>query len=59
MSFLAITAHYIVRRDGHLVLQNKLLAFRIVEGQHDGENLARIVFTILKEAGLLGKVCFI
>jgi hypothetical protein len=56
-SFLALTAHFVVRENGRLVLQNKLLAFRIVEGSHTGENLARIIFTILKDAGLLGKVC--
>jgi hypothetical protein len=57
-SFLAITAHFIARKNGSLVLCNKLLAFRIIEGAHDGENLARIIFAILKEAHLLGKVCF-
>lgn len=57
-SFLAITTHFIARKNGSLVLCNKLLAFRIIEGTHDGENLARIVFAILKEAGLLGKVHF-
>ena len=57
VSFLALTAHFVVRENGRLVLQNKLLAFRIVEGSHNGENLARIIFAILKDAGLLGKVC--
>jgi hypothetical protein len=57
VSFLALTTHFIVRENGCLVLRNRLLAFRIVEGSHTGENLARIIFTILKDAGLLGKVC--
>lgn len=56
-SFLALTAHFIARENGHLVLHNRLLAFRIIEGAHDGENLARIIFAILKDAGVLGKVC--
>jgi hypothetical protein len=57
VSFLALTAHFIARENGHLILYNRLLTFRIVEGAHDGENLAQIIFTILKEASLLGKVC--
>jgi hypothetical protein len=57
VSFLALTMHFIVCENGHLVLHNRLLAFRIVEGSHTRENLARIIFTILKDAGLLGKVC--
>jgi hypothetical protein len=57
VSFLALTTHFIVRENGRLVLRNRLLAFRIVEGSHTGENLARIIFAILKDAGLLGKVC--
>jgi hypothetical protein len=42
--------------DGRLVLRNHLLAFRVVEGKHDGKNLGRIIFEILKEAVPLGKV---
>jgi hypothetical protein len=56
VSFLALTTHFIVRENGRLVLRNRLLAFRIVEGSHSGENLARIIFAIIKDAGLLGKV---
>lgn len=42
--------------NGRLVLRNHLLAFRVVEGKHDGKNLGRIIFEILKEAVLLEKV---
>jgi hypothetical protein len=56
-SFLALTAHFMARdMNGRLVLQNHLLAFRVVEGKPDGKNFARIIFEILKEADLLGKV---
>ncbi len=41
---------------GRLTLRNHLLAFRVVEGKHDGKNLGRIIFEILKEAVVLGKV---
>jgi hypothetical protein len=42
--------------NGRLVLRNHLLAFRVIEGKHDGKNLGRIIFEILKEAVVLGKV---
>jgi hypothetical protein len=42
--------------NGRLALRNHLLAFRVVEGKHDGKNLANIIFEILKEAVLLGLV---
>lgn len=42
--------------NGRLVLQNRLLAFRVIEGKHDGKNLGRIIFEILKEAVVLEKV---
>jgi hypothetical protein len=54
---MALTAHYMVRDGkGRLALRNRLLAFRVIEGRHDGKHLARIIFEILKEAHLLGKV---
>jgi hypothetical protein len=56
MSFLTLTIDFIACENGHLVLHNRLLVFRIVEGPHNGENLAWIIFAILKDAGLLGKV---
>jgi hypothetical protein len=44
--------------NGRLVLRNHLrvLAFRVVEGKPDGKNLGRIIFKILYNAVLLGKV---
>ena len=57
MSFMALTSHFLSRDDsGHLRLDNRLLAFRVVDGKHDGKNIAKIIFDILKEAHLLGKV---
>jgi hypothetical protein len=56
-SFLAVTAHFCVRdENGHLVVVNRLLAFRVVEGKHDGKNIAKIVYSILKDAKLLHRV---
>jgi hypothetical protein len=57
VSFLTLTAHFVARdSEGHLVLRNRLVAFRIVKGKHDGENLAQITFGILKKAAIENKV---
>ncbi len=54
---MALTSHFLSRdNSGHLHLDNRLLAFRVVDGKHDGNNIAKIIFDILKEAHLLGKV---
>lgn len=54
---MALTSHFLSRdKSGHLQLENCLLAFRVVDGKHDGSNIAKIIFDILKEAHLLGKV---
>lgn len=56
-SFMAITVHYSARdAKGCLKIRNHCLAFRFVEGKHDGKNLAKIFFEVLKDAGILGKV---
>lgn len=54
---MALTSHFLSRdNSGHLRLDNRLLAFRVVDGKHDGKSIAKITFDILKEANLLGKV---
>ncbi len=56
-SFLALTVHFMAKDvNGHLILRNHLLAFRVIDGKHDRKNLGRIIFEILKEAAILGKV---
>ncbi|KAK7012539.1 ribonuclease H-like domain-containing protein [Favolaschia claudopus] len=53
-SFLALSGHWLARdENGNLVIRNRLLVFRVVEGKHDGKSLAKIVFDIFKKAGLL------
>ncbi|KAK6996343.1 ribonuclease H-like domain-containing protein [Favolaschia claudopus] len=55
-SHFAISGHFTTRdANGNLIVANRLLAFRIIEGKHDGENLARIAFGILKDAGILNR----
>src|SRR5438876_5085976 len=54
---MALTVHYIVRdANSRLALCSRLMAFRVIDGKHDGKNLGRIMFEILKEAKVLGMV---
>lgn len=57
-SFLGVTAHYIMREGGNncLVLWSGLLAFWHIKGSHTGENLARILFGIICEMGIVNHV---
>jgi len=55
---MALTVHFSARnKNGRLEIRNRLLAFRVIEGRHDGKNLGRVLFEIIKEAGILGQVC--
>jgi hypothetical protein len=38
------------------VVVNRLLAFRIVEGKHDGKNIVKLMFSFIKDAKVLHKV---
>jgi len=59
-SFMALTCHFCKRSGlGSLEVANHLLAFRLVEGAHDGENIGQIMYDIFKEAGSHHKVCFL
>ncbi|KAF5317589.1 hypothetical protein D9758_018466 [Tetrapyrgos nigripes] len=51
--FLAIVAHYIAD-DG--VLEECLIDFRELEGEHSGENMAEAVWKTLELYGLVGKI---
>lgn len=56
-SFMAVTVHFSTKdADGRLITANRLLAFRIVEGRHDGKHLSTIIVAIFREAGILHKV---
>lgn len=57
-AFLGMTAHFCKRnKNGSLEVANQLLAFRLVEGSHDGENIGKIMFDIIKDANAHRKVC--
>ena len=60
VSFLGATAHFIVRDvpNGQLILRSGLLAFRHIQGSHTGANLARVLYTIIKNASIERKVCW-
>jgi hypothetical protein len=50
-SFLAITCHFCQRNNiGVLEVANRVLAFRLVTGSHDGDNIGQIMYDIVKEA---------
>src|SRR5216117_4075742 len=49
---VGITVHYI---DQNFNLQQELLAFKPIEGQHTGQNFANIVFKILEEYNIKTK----
>lgn len=56
--FLAMTAHFCKRsKIGGLEVVNRLLAFRLVKGSHDGENIGKIMYDIIKDVGAHRKVC--
>ena len=54
--YLSITIHLLGRRETQVVLCQALLAFRRVRGAHSRERLARIVFDICYQAGMIEKV---
>ncbi|OJT08400.1 hypothetical protein TRAPUB_688 [Trametes pubescens] len=56
-AFMAVTAHYIVRIEGkHLTLKARLIAFKHIEGRHDGVSLAHAFFGVLEEEGVAPKI---
>ena len=52
-SFMAVTAHYINSQGD---MAEHLVAFRKVEGHHTGANIGQILFSVLDEIGIVGKV---
>ena len=60
-SYMAITAHYTYRNHdvpgSPTVLRTQLVAFRLLQDRHSGENLAKVFFDVVKEIGCLHKVC--
>lgn len=63
-SFFAVSAHIAVEDQKHeeefgkvkLEGHNYLLAFRELEGEHSGKNIARLFYQVISEAGIKHKV---
>ncbi|QRV92764.1 AC9 transposase [Ceratobasidium sp. AG-Ba] len=55
-SFMAVTAHYINERGS---LQDHLISFRKIDGEHTGANIAQALFQVLQESDIVGKVGWI
>ena len=53
---MAITAHFLLKKQGQLTMHTRLLAFHHLPGSHTGENMANAVYNILKAANILTKV---
>ncbi|KAF5370272.1 hypothetical protein D9758_006873 [Tetrapyrgos nigripes] len=54
--YMAVTAHYFIRKDGHLVMKSRLIAFRHIGETHDGETMAKYFFTVLNELGITRRI---
>lgn len=55
--FMAVMAHYIIEVGELLELRARLVAFRKIEGEHSGLNMAHNMARILSELKILPKVC--
>ena len=49
--YMAVTAHWMANKNGHLKLKCALIAFQRVWGKHTTKNLARILLGVLDHAG--------
>jgi hypothetical protein len=56
--YFAITAHWFGRRldTNQVLLHQALLAIRRIRGAHSGQRVARVVFDVMDQAGILRKV---
>jgi hypothetical protein len=55
---MAVTAHYMIRgREGIPELRARLVAFRKIDGEHSGANMACYMACILSDLKVLDKVC--
>lgn len=55
-AYLAVTAHYISTSGSEWCLENELIGFKLLQGSHTGINLARVVFDVCKDMGIIKKV---
>ena len=55
-SYMAVTAHWMAEKNGHLELRCALVAFNKVWGKHTAKNLARIMLAVTDRAGVTTNV---
>jgi hypothetical protein len=53
---MCITAHFV---NGHRRMVNRLIGFRVIEGDHSGTHLAETFFEVLEEFGVTNKVSWL
>jgi hypothetical protein len=61
-SYLCITVHWVASNKPNnegLVLKSSLLAFHPLYGKHTGKAIARVIYSLLKRAGITGDVCIV
>ena len=58
-SFMAVTAHYLLTKEGRLSLCNQLVVFHHIQGSHTGDHLAEIFLRVLQELSVLDRVRFL
>jgi hypothetical protein len=54
--YLAITAHWIAKKNGFLRLRSALIAFHYLPGSHDGKAICTAVIEMLERADVLTNV---
>ncbi|KIL57715.1 hypothetical protein M378DRAFT_16075 [Amanita muscaria Koide BX008] len=56
-AFMAVTTHFCTRdENGRLDIAARLLAFRVMEGSHDGDHIGDALFEVMDEAGIIQKL---
>ena len=53
---MAVTAHWMAKKNSHLELKSALIAFQRVWGKHSAKNLASIMLRVLDRAGTTNNV---
>lgn len=55
-AYLAVTAHYMSTSGSDWCLENELVGFKLLHGSHSGLNLARVVFDVCNDMGIVKKI---
>jgi hypothetical protein len=58
-TFICITVHWVASSKPNnqgLVLRSSILAFHPLHGKHSGNAIAKVIYSLLKRAGVTGEV---